>query len=342
MEYVIKGRIRDSDGKPLSGISVNGFDKDLISSDSLGSSKTDNSGHFEMPFNTRDFDRFHVEGEPEVYLEIIDSNKSFKAIKDKQGSYTRDKISGDWNSNIIDSISDIDKYDITIVVQPRKIPDKYETVVIGSGFGGTITSLTVANVYTDRDNSSRKNNNDRLEIYVPLFNIYPGHSQTQNIEITSNRSEKITITNIIFKSQSSGFSFKVNDPVHPDKQAEYSLQLDLFPNTKIGIPTTINLDANQQLENIDFDFEVDVLLTRQQNPTATVTLTIKSHIGHKRVCLLERSQWWVSHEMPSSKEGTTDGKRTIRQYLETNNIPYNTWAYPDYSDSLELLEFLTT
>jgi choline dehydrogenase-like flavoprotein len=332
MEYVIKGRIRDSEGKPLSGISVNGFDKDVISSDLLGSSTTDNSGHFEIPFNTSNFDRFHVEREPDVYLKIIDSNKSFKAVKDKQGSYTRDNISEDWNSNIIDSINDIDKYDITIVVQPRKIPDKYETVVIGSGFGGTITSLTVANMYSN--NPSEKGKNDGLEIYVPLFNIYPGHNQTQNIEITSNRSEKITITNITFKSQSSGFSFKVNDPAHPDKQAEYPLQLNLFPNTKSGIPTTINLDANQQLEGINFDFDVDVLFTREQNPATTVTLTIKSHIGHKRVCLLERGQWWVSHEMSSNKEGTTDGKRTIRQYLETNNIPYNTWAYPDNTKGL--------
>ena len=334
MEYVIKGRIRDSEGKALSGISVNGFDKDLISSDLLGSSKTDNDGHFEIPFNTSDFDRFHVEGEPEVYLKIVDPKKSFKAVKDKQGSYTRDKKSGDWNSNIIDSINDIDKYDITIVIQPRKIPIKYESVVIGSGFGGTITSLTVANMYTK--NPSGKNNNDGLEIYVPLFNIYPGHNQTQNIEITSNRSEKITISNIVFKAPSSGLSFKVNDPIHRDKQAQYPLQLDLLPNTKIGVPLTINADANQQLENIDFDFEVDVLSVCQQNPATTITLTIKSHIGHKRICLLERGQWWVSHEMPASSDGIVGANPspTIRQYLETNNIPYNTWAYPDNTKGL--------
>jgi|GEM_PF-6526012 len=92
MEYVIKGRIRHSEGKALSGISVNGFDKDLISSDLLGSSKTDNDGHFEIPFNTSDFDRFHVEAEPEVYLKIVDPKKSFKAVKDKQGSYILQKI----------------------------------------------------------------------------------------------------------------------------------------------------------------------------------------------------------------------------------------------------------
>ncbi|HET7285295.1 MAG TPA: carboxypeptidase-like regulatory domain-containing protein, partial [Nitrososphaeraceae archaeon] len=107
---MIKGRIRDSEGKALSGITVNGFDKDLISSDLLGSSKTDNDGRFEIPFDTNDFDRFHIEGEPEVYLKIIDPSKSFKAVKDKQGSFTRDKKSGDWNSNIVGTINDIDKY----------------------------------------------------------------------------------------------------------------------------------------------------------------------------------------------------------------------------------------
>ena len=35
------------------------------------------------------------------------------------------------------------------------------------------------------------NNNDGLEINVPDFNVYPGRSQTQNIEITSNRSETV-------------------------------------------------------------------------------------------------------------------------------------------------------
>ena len=51
--------------------------------------------------------------------------------------------------------------------------------------------------------------------------------------------------------------------------------------------------------------------------------------NNKRVCVLERGQWWVSHEMPSTPEATTDGRSTIRQYLEEYNIPYNTYAYPD-------------
>ena len=49
----------------------------------------------------------------------------------------------------------------------------------------------------------------------------------------------------------------------------------------------------------------------------------------RRVCILERGQWWVSHEMPDSREGTIDDSRSLREYLVQNDMPYSTWAYPD-------------
>src|SRR5215216_5523042 len=49
----------------------------------------------------------------------------------------------------------------------------------------------------------------------------------------------------------------------------------------------------------------------------------------KKVCILERGQWWVSHEMPSSHEGTINNKETIREYLESHDMTYDIWAYPD-------------
>ncbi len=55
----------------------------------------------------------------------------------------------------------------------------------------------------------------------------------------------------------------------------------------------------------------------------------KKNNENKRVCILERGQWWVSHEMPESKEGTTDGKTTIREFLHQKKMPYSTWAYPN-------------
>src|SRR5215213_1897596 len=57
----------------------------------------------------------------------------------------------------------------------------------------------------------------------------------------------------------------------------------------------------------------------------------------KKVCVLERGQWWVSHEMPSSDKDTINYdpndpstyKQTVREYLETHDMPYDIWAYPD-------------
>jgi hypothetical protein len=67
----------------------------------------------------------------------------------------------------------------------------------------------------------------------------------------------------------------------------------------------------------------------------------------RKVILLERGQWWISHEVPSTK-GFNEQKSTdpakhklgVREYLETNDIPYRTWAYPDNVNGLP--KFLNT
>ena len=48
-------------------------------------------------------------------------------------------------------ISDLGSYDITAVTKPREIPECYEAIVIGSGFGGTIVSLSLANWFDEQD-----------------------------------------------------------------------------------------------------------------------------------------------------------------------------------------------
>lgn len=53
-----------------------------------------------------------------------------------------------------------------------------------------------------------------------------------------------------------------------------------------------------------------------------------------RVCVLERGQWWVSDKVPRTAAGTTDGKPTIREYLETNDVPFATWPTPDDTTGL--------
>jgi choline dehydrogenase-like flavoprotein len=54
----------------------------------------------------------------------------------------------------------------------------------------------------------------------------------------------------------------------------------------------------------------------------------------RRVVILERGQWWVSHELPLSPsshefEKKVNPDKGIREYLDSNDNPYRTWAYPD-------------
>jgi hypothetical protein len=59
----------------------------------------------------------------------------------------------------------------------------------------------------------------------------------------------------------------------------------------------------------------------------------------RKVILLERGQWWVSHELPLSPsshefEKKVDPDKGIREYLDSNDNPYRTWAYPDNVNGL--------
>jgi hypothetical protein len=59
----------------------------------------------------------------------------------------------------------------------------------------------------------------------------------------------------------------------------------------------------------------------------------------RQVVILERGQWWVSHELPASPSTNEFQKKTnpdkgMREYLETNDINYRTWAYPDNINGL--------
>ena len=211
MEYIIKGRIHDTANDPLKGILIKAFDADPFYDDLIGSAVTQENGSFEISFSTEDYDPLHMEGEPEVFLAVSDSTRRFESLMDRQSTYNRELDSlGNviWKGRVIDDIANIDKYDITVTLVPRDVPDKYEAVVIGSGFGGTILSLTLANKFKKQAGDVNKNS--------------------------------------------------------------------------------------------------------------------------ARVCILERGQWWISPQTPDSPEGRADPNRpTMREILDQNHMPYNTWAYPD-------------
>src|SRR5215469_4673659 len=142
----IKGIIHDSNDRPIAGVMIEAFERSIFSTlDRLlaPAEVSDSTGSFNIvPVSAIQPD-VH-----KIYLVITDANRKFTSVKDRENRFSKViDFQGNvkWKSENVDQIDDID---ITISLQPRKLPDsKYEAVVIGSGFGGTITSLTLANKY---------------------------------------------------------------------------------------------------------------------------------------------------------------------------------------------------
>ena len=57
----------------------------------------------------------------------------------------------------------------------------------------------------------------------------------------------------------------------------------------------------------------------------------------KKICILERGQWWISPEIPIDKKGVLDQKPTIHQYLRENNIPHDLFPYDNLKGFLKIL-----
>ena len=58
-------------GRPLPGLVVRAFDRDLVFDDALGFAETDADGGFEIHYRAEDF-RDLVESRPDVYLRVYD------------------------------------------------------------------------------------------------------------------------------------------------------------------------------------------------------------------------------------------------------------------------------
>jgi hypothetical protein len=207
----VKGELKDSAGSPLSEVDIKVFDiihgnPRLLVQPQL----PDQNGHFNIHLN----DQIIPIDTDTIHLVLIETTKKFTSVRDNQDRfnnknlYKKRVVQGNVMEWVGLPLQFLDGIIITISLTPLKIPDGiYETVVIGSGFGGTIISLTLGQKY--------KQDNDG-----------------------------------------------------------------------------------------------------------------------KKVCILERGQWWVSHEMPSSSEGTINNKETIREYLEHHDMPYDIWAYPDNMEGI--------
>jgi hypothetical protein len=73
MPYRIRGVVREREtGRPLAGLVVRGYDRDLLKDDPLGEVRTGAEGAFELVFTEVQFMDLH-ETRPDVYVEIFDA-----------------------------------------------------------------------------------------------------------------------------------------------------------------------------------------------------------------------------------------------------------------------------
>lgn len=122
--------------------------------------------------------------------------------------------------------------------------------------------------------------NDRVNI--PSFNVYPGSSQKQDIEILTDGFEDITIQEIAFMPGSAtpadGLSFKIGDP-----EVRFPLQLKKFlPASKVTIPLTVSLASDKQ-EIIAAELTAKVsLIAKDQAATTGTTIDLNIPLGFFR------------------------------------------------------------
>ncbi|MFO0688015.1 MAG: hypothetical protein U0900_04865 [Myxococcota bacterium] len=71
---IVSGTVVEAEsGRPLEGLRVRAFDKDLLFDDDLGQAATDASGRFEIRFTESQF-RDWNETAPDLYLRIFDAS----------------------------------------------------------------------------------------------------------------------------------------------------------------------------------------------------------------------------------------------------------------------------
>ncbi len=190
----------------------------------------------------------------------------------------------------------------------------FDAVVVGSGFGGTVMALTLANMYSEPTEKIDGN----LKIMIQTFNVEPGKSQTRKIKIEWSNPTPLTLTKITFSKYPNLFS--INSP---------NLPLIIKNNVEISV----TFDGSKLKNELNEDIEVEISVT----DSSPRTIKTNFHIGNRQVCILERGQWWLSHEVPftSILERKQAGRTAnMLEYLVDQDQPFNFWAHPDNTEGL--------
>ena len=64
--------VEEESGRPLSGLVVRAYDKDILFDDKLGSVQTNANGEFEISYTETQFRDFN-ETEPDLYVKVFDA-----------------------------------------------------------------------------------------------------------------------------------------------------------------------------------------------------------------------------------------------------------------------------
>ena len=75
-------------GEPMAGATVEVYDKDLLSSDHLGTAHTDEAGQFRVAFRWSDYKNSVFEGRPDIFLKVTDAGTG-QAMKSEVFSEVR-------------------------------------------------------------------------------------------------------------------------------------------------------------------------------------------------------------------------------------------------------------
>jgi len=114
IKYLLKGKIIDTNGKPISSLNIQAMDSDQEwfedhNDDLLGSSSTASDGSFEITFDDSTFNDSWVEKKPEIYLIVRNENGQIIHRTETVKMKSDDKANGTINIPINITVDSIEK-----------------------------------------------------------------------------------------------------------------------------------------------------------------------------------------------------------------------------------------